>query len=465
MTRFAWSFLVLAVGVACNASSVGGVPGVDAASGTDDDVPDDDVPSPNGGGGSIPVGTVMGPGTDPSDAGRGLDAAKPTQPLPPLRLSFEEIPLAGDADFITDFVFLPGGEELFATSKEGIVFHLALEAGETRVLGEFDLETVYSERDCGLISLALDPSFDENQLLYVGFCTDVRTSGVYRVTFNEDYDAIADSMVEIVSVGGDPIAAQNERPWHNVGALSFASDGVLWVPFGDKVRFDVAQDTTNHLGALLRIVPSREPGEGGFLPASDNPFLGDGQDSGAVYAYGLRSPWRGTLDHRGRYFVGDVGSDFQEEINMVQAPAANFGWPIAEGPCTMGCNGLTDPLTSWDRSLDHPYVLDDSEANPIPGRVANVGVEYVGSDGDPYGGRLHHHVLFSDFCVGWIRALHVDDEGQLLTDEYVGHLNHASSWRQGDDGYLYVMTYGRCQTDRENVSDTASRLYRVVPAN
>jgi hypothetical protein len=240
---------------------------------------------------------------------------------------------------------------------------------------------------------------------------------------------------------------------------------VLWVAFGDKVRFEVAQDTTNHLGALLRIVPSREPTEGGFVPASGNPFLGDGQDSGAVYAYGLRSPWRGTLDHLGRYFIGDVGSDFHEEIDMVQAPAENFGWPIAEGPCTMGCTGLTDPLTSWSRSLDHPYVLDDSEANPIPGRVANVGVEYVGNGGDPYGGRLHHRVLFSDFCVGWVRALEVDDSGELVSDEYVGHLNHASSWRQHGDGYLYVMTYGRCQTDRENVSDATSHLYRVVPAN
>jgi glucose/arabinose dehydrogenase len=405
-----------------------------------------------------PEGPRCSPETGEQDAGHSITPNEHS-----LRLDFQAIPLSG-ADFVTDFVFIPGTSELLVATKDGAVYHLALDGDATELLGQFQL-AVYDELDCGLISLALDPDFANNGFVYFGLCTDIRTSGIYRVEWSPTYEKISQSQTEIISVGGEPVSEGNERPWHNVGALDFSEDGVLWVAFGDKVRSNTAQDPTDDLGSLLRIVPNRESDGSGHAPAPGNAFFDGIEASANVYALGLRSPWRGTLDHLGRYFIGDVGSDFFEEIDMVDAPGQNFGWPDSEGPCEENCDGVVDPVTSWSRELDHPYVLDDLDANPIGGRVGAVGVEYVDRGNDRYATRLTNRVVFTDVCIGWIRSLEVDAGGQVVNDQHIGHLNHAAAWRQGPDGYLYAVTFGRCQTDRANVSDAPSQLYRAVPVD
>jgi glucose/arabinose dehydrogenase len=383
----------------------------------------------------------------------------------PLELRFQEIALPDDLDFITDFAFVPGTAEAFVTTKDGRVVHVELREDRARQLGEFRIEQVYDAEDCGLIALALDPDFDENGFAYVGFCTGIRESGVYRVNLGVDYDAVPSTLAEIVSVAASPVDADRERPWHNVGSLDFGPEKELWVAFGDKTRFTPASDPGNHLGSLLRIVPNRDPDGSGFTPHPDNPFIGSDEYSEAIYAYGLRSPWRLAIDHRGRAFVGDVGSNVAEEINLVDAPGLNFGWPDSEGPCEQDCDDVVDPLLSYDREFDHPYVLDDEDVNPLGTRVVQVGVEYEDRGNDRYSTRLQHRLIYGEFCIGWLRALGVSAAGKIVEDTYIGHMNHVSAWRQGEDGYLYASTYGRCQTNRENPSDEPSRFFRAVASD
>jgi hypothetical protein len=59
----------------------------------------------------------------------------------------------------------------------------------------------------------------------------------------------------------------------------------------------------------------------------------------------------------------------------------------------------------------------------------------------------------------------VDDETGIPTlDAPLGHLNNAGAFRQHTDGYVYAMTFGRCQTDVDNAGDEPfSKLYRMVP--
>ena len=114
------------------------------------------------------------------------------------------------------------------------------------------------------------------------------------------------------------------------------TDGVLWALFGEKNLPDEAQDVSNALGSLVRLVPSRTPGVGGYVAAPDNPFALDGDPgtSDVVAAYGLRSPWKGTRDARGNLFIGDVGASLFEEVNVlppVRVGTPSFGWPAIEG--------------------------------------------------------------------------------------------------------------------------------------
>lgn len=379
----------------------------------------------------------------------------------PLGLEFTAIDVDG-LTMATELRFLPGGDEMLLASKDGRVAHLRLEGDRAERLGEFRVPGVFSESDCGLVSLALDPDFAASGYIYVGACASATESVIVRLAFDRaDYESIAGTAVEIMRAG-DPLA---ERPWHNVGAIGFDGTGAMWALFGDKLVDDNGQDLDDDLGAVVRIVPSRDPDQGGHVPAPDNPFVDAEDRDPDVYAYGLRSPWRGVLDASGRLWIGDVGANGVEEINILAAPGDNFGWPMHEGPCAADCDGLRDPATWWPHDDPiTPYLLADPEAVQTTGRVGWVGLEQRPlDDGDPYGGRLAGRMLFGDFCLGFVRALAVDQEQAVVSDEPLGHLPHATSWDQGPDGFAYVATFGSCDTVHLDESQPPpSGLWRAV---
>lgn len=70
----------------------------------------------------------------------------------------------------------------------------------------------------------------------------------------------------------------------------------------------------------------------------DNPFIGEAGTLPEIFAYGLRNPWRCSIDRgdketregRGRIFCGDVGQGKFEETDIV-ASGKNYGWRAFEG--------------------------------------------------------------------------------------------------------------------------------------
>ncbi|HET6583053.1 MAG TPA: PQQ-dependent sugar dehydrogenase, partial [Nannocystaceae bacterium] len=326
--------------------------------------------------------------------------------------------------------------------------------------GTFAVPGVYSTLDCGLISIAIDPEFATNRFVYAGICVSQTESTIVRLELTaDDYAAIPGSAVEIMRVG-EPLA---DRPWHNVGAIGFDDTGAMWALFGDKRVAANGQDLDDDLGALVRIVPSHGP-EGGHEPAPDNPFLAtDGVDPD-VYAYGLRSPWRGALDAAGRLWIGDVGANDVEEIDVVAMAGENFGWADHEGPCADGCDGLSDPIVSWPHDEVTQYMRDDPDVINTNGAVSWVGLEHRPGSDDPYGGELAGKMLFGDFCLGYVRALAIDETGAIVSDTHLGHLHHASAWDQGPDGFVYATTFGSCETPNlDPANPPPSGLWRAVP--
>jgi hypothetical protein len=157
-----------------------------------------------------------------------------------------------------------------------------------------------------------------------------------------------------------------------------------------------------------------------------------------------------------------------EEINIVAEPGDNFGWAAHEGTCRADCGGIRDPVTWWRHDDPwSPYLLDDPEAHETSARVAWVGVEHrpPPDRSDPYSGRLLGKMLFGDFCLGFVRALAVDEDGAVLFDQHLGNLVNASAWDQGPDGHLYATTFGTCQTDHlDPPTPPPAGLWRAVPA-
>lgn len=424
MSRLAWT-LLLGAALGCKAD------------------PDGDAPSTDGATTSATTSTSTGePGTF-------------------VGLRFEELEAEGDWGMVTDARFIPGTDELLVLEKSGRVGHLRLEEDRFVLLGSFTLDDAYSVLDCGLISLALDPAFETNGFIYIGMCVSQEGSEIHRYTFSPgDYAAIPGSKALILAAE-DPAAP---KPWHNVGSIGFDPDGTLWALFGDKKVDANGQDPTTPLGALLRLVPSRDPAGDGYTVPEGNAF--DTADEGhpLVYAYGLRSPWKGIRDAEGRYWVGDVGANTMEEIDLVTEVGQNFGWSEAEGRCATGCTGLTDPLLQWPHAGVSTYAAEDPDVVPTNARVAYVALEVEAQDPDPYREALDGHVLFGDYCQGWVRGASLDAGGTVATDVALGHLAVPSAWMRGTDGYIYAATFGRCETPNIDENDPPkSTFVRAVP--
>ena len=379
------------------------------------------------------------------DAADASDVEAPE--VPGFVVDFETITLNGTPRAITNLVHVPGtASEFLILEKSGGVHHYEVAGTTATLLGSATVPDVDTTADCGLISAAFDPDFATNGFLFVGSCISETHSRITRHVFDpSDYGAFATSLVEIITVG-DPAAPE---PWHSIGSIGFEPSGVLWALFGEKNLPNEAQDTTNELGSLVRIVPSRTTGVGGASPASDNPFAldADPTTNANVAAYGLRSPWKGARDASGRLVIGDVGQSSYEEVSLFVpgATTPNFGWPMYEGPCAEPCDSpLVAPLVHYTRSPEHPFVVEDPLAPSTTVRAVWVGAFYEPDAEDRYEGRLTNHVLYGDFCAGFMRSFALTDENEVDAHAMLAHLEGVTGMAKAGDDYLYVTTYGSC---------------------
>jgi glucose/arabinose dehydrogenase len=135
---------------------------------------------------------------------------------------------------------VPGRDEIVVLEKLGKVSHYAFDGNAATLLGSFELP-VFTETDCGLISVAFAPDFPITQHVYLGYCTTLKSSQIARFSFDLPYEEMAASE-ELVIANPEPAASE---AWHNVGSIGFEPSGVLWALFGEKTISANGQDTSN----------------------------------------------------------------------------------------------------------------------------------------------------------------------------------------------------------------------------
>ena len=265
----------------------------------------------------------------------------------------------------------------------------------------------------GLLSVAFHPNYTANGLFFVNY-TDIQGNTVvarYRVSANPN----------VARRASEQVILRVQQPFanHNGGQLQFGPDGLLYIGLGDGGSAgdpgNRAQNLGTLLGKILRInVNSTLP----YTIPADNPFIGTPGARPEIWAYGLRNPWRFSFDRQtGQMFIGDVGQNQWEEINLQRAGSAggeNYGWRLMEGrhcfnPST-GCR---------DSTLRRPIL----EYNHTLGCSVTGGYRYRGA-GIP---ELVGTYLFADFCSGriwggnpvpggrWNRALLMDSTARIST--------------------------------------------------
>jgi len=389
--------------------------------------------------------------------------------LPVVGVSFQRVtPLTEDGERsvhreLTGILFMPADHGALIWEKAGRIAHYRFDDGELVLQGEMLVPDVLSDNDCGMTSVVLDPEWEDNHYLYATHCVRRNLSALVRYEFDAEHYDIADSRALVMELG-EP---DTTSAWHNMNGIGFFDDDEhsMWVLAGEKTIRSNAQDLQTNLGKVLRIIPRRGEGSAGYDPHPDNPFAGDPALSSGpdIYAWGLRNPWRGALDHRNRLFVAEVGN-VNEEVNLVDRPGLNFGWSNVDGACDpdkRDCSELTDPLASWPHSSDHRYTAEDDDARATSQRCSWIGTVYEPNELDPYEGFLDDSLVFSDLCVGFVRALSIDDEGKVVRDEHIGNLVGLTGAARGPDGFLYATSFGSCEAHK--LSGAMAGIFRVIP--
>jgi glucose/arabinose dehydrogenase len=192
-----------------------------------------------------------------------------------------------------------------------------------------------------MLGICLDPNFASNGFVYLYYTTKTPVNRISR--FHLVGDAL-DPASETVIL--DNIYADTGH--HNGGTILIGPDGKLWAAPGDSGTGANSQDlsTGNFNGKVLRM-------ELDGSPAAGNPFLGSLTVEQRIYAYGFRNPFRFSFrPGSGALFVGDVGQDNYEEIDVATPGATTAGppWKAYWAPAHMprGASGRsTTTITAW----------------------------------------------------------------------------------------------------------------------
>jgi hypothetical protein len=291
--------------------------------------------------------------------------------------------------------FTNDGQKLFVWEKDGRVYVCNRDANGNYVKQATPVldisEEVANWGDHGLMGFALDPNYLSNGLIYCLYVVD----RYYLLNFGTPgYNASQSSTgatigritrFKTITSGSNLTTDPASRKIllgeskttgicimhdsHGLGTLAFAADGTLLATAGDGGSYylvDKGSDTdtdfdqalqdgiirpaenvgafraqmlNSHNGKLLRIDPNTGDG------VSSNPYYDASaprSPKSRVWAFGLRNPYRFSIKAGtgstnpaagdvGEIYVGDVGWNTYEEVNIISAPGVNCGWPLFEG--------------------------------------------------------------------------------------------------------------------------------------
>ena len=362
-------------------------------------------------------------------------APQPEQPFDPTRV--DQLPNPADyswqlfAEGFDQPVYLThagdGSGRLFVVEKQGQIW--IMQNSQKLEKPFLDVQELISTRNSiqserGLLSLVFHPNYPENGFFYI-YYTDLQGDTVtarYQVSDNPD----------IADPNSQQIIFQIEQPFanHNGGHLAFGPDGYLYISTGDGGSggdpLGNGQDRLSFLGKMLRL---NVDGQLPYQIPSDNPFITFSSARGENWAYGLRNPWQFSFDRAtGDLFIGDVGQNTWEEINLLPAgtPGGNLGWNRFEG--------------------SHVFEGDDEEREGLIFPILeyqHAGGHCSVTGGYVYRGKLlpdwNGVYLFADYCSGVVWGALPDENGMWQAQQLYDLDILPASFAEDQDGEIYLI--------------------------
>ena len=349
-----------------------------------------------------------------------------------------------------------GSNRIFVVEKPGQIETLDLDTGLIAPTPFLDITASVSDAgEGGLLGLALAPDFATSGIFFVYVTNLSGDTEVRRYqTSASDPDQADLSSMDVILTFAQPFNN------HNAGWIGFDSDGFLYIASGDGGGSGDpqgnGQDTSNLLGAILRIDvrgddfptdPSRD-----YLIPADNPFATSG-GAPEIWAYGLRNPFRASFDRlTGDLYIGDVGQDAVEEIDLIQPGEAglNFGWNIFEGtePFAGGpVAGLTPPVAEYRHG-----------SGPRQGNSVAGGYVYRGPVT-----ALQGQYVFGDFVTNNIWSIPAASISQGTTIDANSFILQNSNFTPDSGTINGITSFGEDDAANLYVADISGQIFVVEP--
>lgn len=332
--------------------------------------------------------------------------------------------------------------DVYVVEKTGGIYRFIPSTGER--FGPITIPDISTDGERGVLGMALLAD-DSGFMLY---CTAANGDiELRRYAFNTPADPI--TLLAKLSI---PHPGANN---HNGGWLGFGPDGYLYAGIGDGGgagdTANNAQNPNSRLGKMLRIALGAAPNY--LAPAPGNPFIAGGGDP-YVWAMGLRNPFRNSFGPDGRLYIGDVGQDRIEEIDVARTnqPGLNFGWHYFEG--TMAYSG-TPPagVTFTDPVSQYQHGAGEKQGNTIIGGYVYHGpvTSLVGS------------YVFADYVTGNIWTVPANQlvQGSLFPAASYERKNLDFTPDAGTIGQ--IVSFGEDSRGNLFIVDITGSIFEVVP--
>ena len=370
----------------------------------------------------------------------------------------------------------PGdASRLFVVQQSGQIKIINLPSRTVNATPFLDISSeVQFSGEEGLLGLAFDPNYATNGRFYVNYSAP---GGSFHQGVSHTAEFLVSSNPDIADAGSEATLFTYDKPQnnHNGGWLGFSpragDEGNLYISAGDGGAANDAGpghiepggnalNTTTLMGKMLRI--HIEDTYGTYSIPPNNPFFGSTTNRQEIFCFGLRNPWRNSFDRMtGDLFIGDVGQDTREEIDLQPAntPGGNedYGWRVREGfiqnpayPDDPPPPDAVDPIFDYDHSVGQTivggYVYRGRKIASLRGYY--VFADYLG----PNTGNGTGRIWVFRFNGGTVAGFR-DITNQLFPTA-IGHfpLSNPSSLGEDFNGELYICDIGN------------GNIYRIVPA-
>ncbi len=338
-----------------------------------------------------------------------------------------------------------GSGRLFIVERAGIV--KIVKGGQLLADPFIDISLIVGDGflEQGLLSIAFHPSFKTNGKVFLSYTDLLGRNVVARYTVSQaDPNRLDPNSAEILFTQLQPFVN------HNGGLVTFGPDGYLYMGIGDGGAANdpafMGQNTQFLLAKIIRIDVDSVPN--GYAIPPDNPFVGDPDAAGEIWAFGLRNPWRFSFDSAtGDLYIADVGQNQWEEIDIQPANSPggeNYGWNRYEGNHEFQVE-VIPPKT--------PYVFPVLEYNHSEGCSVTGGEVYRGLALPALNGVY----IFGEYCKGTIWGMTKDLSGNYVKSVLIDSSLGISSFGVDEAGEVYVAHLGLALAG-------PGAVYRIVPA-